>query len=386
MKTVLFFMNNDNPAVSRLAVRGLSRYAKMRKWNVDAFVRTDVRREKKRLREVLRDLRPDGIVSSYTEGVQEVLPAGFPVAWLDVLPAKVPSGEPLVSHDSSRAVTLAVEELIRLGRTHFAAVGFQRSLPWSQKRIEAFRRAVRRSVRQATVSVFEPLSPPWEKVGFRREVVPWLRKLPKPCALFAVCDRVAVNVLSAAASLGLNVPDDLAVVGVDNDEELCQLASPTLTSVVSDWEKGGFLVGEALDRRMQDGHAPPLRATFGDLGIVRRASTSLGSSRVDPRIVEASVFIREHACEGIGVADVVSRMGCSRSLAELRYLQATGHSIFEEIRDTQFSQVLVLLARRDVPIGVIADMCGWKSPLSLRRYFEKRTKMTLGEWRRQNLG
>ena len=120
------------------------------------------------------------------------------------------------------------------------------------------------------------------------------------------------------------------------------------------------------------------------LGIIRRASTTPGTLRVDSRVAEASVFIREHACEGIGVDDVVRRMGCSRRLAMMRYLEATGRSIFAEIREAQFEQALVLLSRRDIQLGAIADRCGWKSPTAFRTYFEKRLGMTLREWRNRN--
>lgn len=144
------------------------------------------------------------------------------------------------------------------------------------------------------------------------------------------------------------------------------------------------MVGQALDHRMDNLTSLPVRETFGELGIVRRTSSCPGITRVDPRVADASLYIREHACEGVGVVDVVRRMGCSRRLAELRYLETTGRSIFAEIREAQFAKVLVLLAKRDVQVGAIADMCGWKSSMALRSYFEKRMNMTMREWRRLN--
>lgn len=386
MTNVFCFLDNDNQFVSRLVVRGLARYAKTRNWNVEFLFRTEVRRERHRLNDLVRHCRPDGIVAAYTEGLRDVLPSDLPVVWMDVLATSIRDSDSLVSHDSSRSAELAADELVRLKMPHYAAVGFCAGMPWSGKRIADFSSAVRRHHPQAEVSVWSPARPPDEKGSFRRLVVPWLRDLPKPCGVFAVCDRVAVNVLSAAVSLGLSVPDDLAVVGVDNDEDLCLASTPTLTSVATDWERGGFLSGEALERKMRNAHSAPVRLTFGDIGIIRRRSTTPDARRVDPRIVEASVFIREHACEGISVADVVRHIGCSRSLAELRYLQTTGHSISEEIREARLSRALVLLAQRDIPIRVISDMCGWKSPMSLRRCFEAKEHMTLNEWRRRALG
>lgn len=106
---------------------------------------------------------------------------------------------------------------------------------------------------------------------------------------------------------------------------------------------------------MRNACSAPMRLTFGDIGIIRRRSTTPDARRVDPRIVEACVFIREHACS-------------------------------EEIREARLSRALVLLAQRDIPIRVISDMCGWKSPMSLRRCFEAKEHMTLNEWRRRALG
>lgn len=147
---------------------------------------------------------------------------------------------------------------------------------------------------------------------------------------------------------------------------------------------GRRVCGEVLDQRMRHPDAPPLRKSFGELGVIRRASTSPSTIRVDPRVANASLYIREHACEGIGVDDVVRRMGCSRRLAMMKYLAATGRSIFAEIREAQFEQVLVLLSRREIQIGALADQCGWKSPTALRAYFEKRLGMTMREWRARN--
>lgn len=223
-----------------------------------------------------------------------------------------------------------------------------------------------------------------EKVACLRQIEPWLKRVPKPCGIFAVCDWIGADVISAAIHLGLRIPEDVAVVGVDNDEDICQMTTPPLTSIATDWEKGGFMCGEVLDHRMRNPDAPPMRKAFGELGVIRRASTSPSTIRVDPRVANASRYIREHACEGIGVDDVVRHMGCSRRLAMMKYLAATGRSIFAEIREAQFEKVLVLLSRRDIQIGALADRCGWKSPTALRSYFEKRLGMTMREWRARN--
>lgn len=198
MTNVFCFLDNDNQFVSRLVVRGLARYAKTRNWNVEFLFRTEVRRERHRLNDLVRHCRPDGIVAAYTEGLRDVLLSDLPVVWMDVLATSIRDSDSLVSHDSSRSAELAADELVRLKMPHYAAVGFRAGMLWAGKRIADFSSAVRRHHPQAAVSVWSPARPPDEKGSFRRLVVPWLRDLPKPCGVFAVCDRVAVNVLSAA--------------------------------------------------------------------------------------------------------------------------------------------------------------------------------------------
>lgn len=383
MKTVLVFAMNDNPWVMRMWLRGLSRYAKTAKWRLEIVTRTDLRAERKRIREMVRYFNPSGMISSYTEGIVGNFPKELPVAWMDVSKDDISDSDPLISHSGCMTATEALKELKRLKLKNFAVVGDRPGLPWSEERIRAFREQFSAGV--DIVHVFRLPAPSTDRVRCQTKLRPWLNRLPKPCGIFAVSDRVAANVLSAAVSECIAIPDELAVVGVDNDEDICLMSTPTLTSIATDWEKGGFMVGEALDRRMDNLTTLPVRETFGELGIVRRTSSCPGITRVDPRVADASLYIREHACEGIGVVDVVRRMGCSRRLAELRYLETTGRSIFAEIREAQFAKVLVLLAKRDVQVRAIADMCGWKSAMALRSYFEKRMNMTMREWRNRNV-
>ena len=384
MKTVLVFVLNENPEIVRLWLRGFSRYAKGAKWLVEVVPHIGgLRLERRRLMDMIRYFKPCGIVSSYFEGLSGHIPSDIPVVWMDSAKRDVPPGDARVMHDGSSIAALAFKEFAPLGLRHFAAVGERPDHIWSNDRIEDFRRLVRRQ--GATFDVLRPPHPPLDKVACQRAIEPWLVRLPLPCGVLAVCDRVAANVISAAHRLKLKISQDLAVVSVDNDEQICLMMDPPLTSIATDWEKGGYLAGEILERQMLNPNVRGLEASFGELGIMRRSSSSLHANHVDARVAEASIYIREHACEGIGVEDVVRQMGCSRRLAELRYLEATGHSIFSEIREAQFARALILLSRRDIQLKAIADRCGWKSSMALRTYFEKRMRMTMREWRQKNV-
>ena len=383
-RTILIINRAGNPFVSRMWLRGVARYARTTNWQIETVtVLFDDEVEQRKVRESIRLYRPDGVISATVGGLTNGVLAKIPHVWMDAPAARISAGDSLIWHDGAATGEMAAQEFHRLGFRHCAAIGERPNRTWSKLRIESFARQVRRQ--GGTLCKMSLREEPTDKVKSLAAIEPWLRKVPTPCGLFAVNDQIASVILSAARRIGLRVPEDLAVIGVDNDEDICTLSSPPLSSFATDWEKGGFMVAEALDRLMDNPMAGPIRASFGELGLIRRASSSHSPTRVDPRVAEASAYIRKHACEGIGVDDVVRQMGCSRSLAMMRYLKATGRSIFAEIREAQFAQVLVLLSRRDIQIGAIADRCGWKSPVALRTYFEKRLGMTMREWRTRNV-
>lgn len=364
-------------------MKGFVRYAKAVDWRLVSLVCDGDAKQRHRVREMLKFLRPDGIVSTTFEHLTDVL-APYPHVWLDAPPEGIPPGDALVVHEGEPIGRLAAEELKRLDLRHFAAIGTQACYPWSERRIDSFARALESS--GATAPAVLRLSVPIvREMAMLREIDAWLKTLPKPVGLFAVNDRIAASVVTVANRQGLRIPDDLAIIGVDNDEDICNMTTPPLSSIATDWEQGGFLAGEMLATLLRNPETKRSPRSFGVLGVIRRTSTSPSKTSGDSRVAKASAYIREHACEGIGVEDVVRQMGCSRRLAMQRYLEVTGRSIFAEIRETQFAQVLVLLAQRDLQLGAIADRCGWKSSTALRTYFEKRTGKTLREWRSEHV-
>jgi len=368
-----------NPAVTRLWQQGFGRYARTAGWSVVTEKYAGLPHQKRKLMSLIRWLRPQGIVSSCHERISDGSLDGIPHVWLDAPETGVPAGDSLIAHDSSKIAEIAAKELESLGFGQYAVVGDDPKLPWSRRRTEVFVRCMKRCGRSVLVTNLS--APPFETLANLRHIERWLKTLPVPCGIFAVHDRIAALVMTAAHRLGLRIPWDLALVGVDNNEDICSFTTPPLTSIAMDWDEGGYMLASALEAAMRGRDAKPIRQTFGVLGIVRRASTASAASCVDARVTDARAYIREHACEGIGVDDVVRQMGCSRRLATMRYLEATGHSIHAEIREARLANVLVLLARRDVQIGAIADRCGWNSATALRAYFAKRLGMTMNRWR-----
>lgn len=382
-KTILLLTYGENQSVSKAWLKGFLRYARTLNWRIETASYSGELKDRDRIVRTVRFFHPDGIVSAVCDkGLAREAIGDIPCVWMDAPAAFVPKRDSLVSHDATGEVRLASQELLSLKFDHYAVVGDQRVRDWSTKRITQFREIMRRE--RYAVQTLRLSHPAVDRMEGIAQIENWLAKQPTPCGIFAVNDGIASLVVSAAGRLGRRIPEDVAVIGIDNDEDICLVTTPPLTSVATDWERGGYLAAEAMEARLNNPKMAAQRISFGAIGIVRRATTSLSRTRIDPRVAKACQFIREHACEGIGVDDVARAMACSRRLAMMRFLETTGHSIFAAIRDAQFSQVMLLISRRDVQLSAIADMCGWKSPTALRTYFAKRMGMTMRTWRQRN--
>ena len=171
---------------------------------------------------------------------------------------------------------------------------------------------------------------------------------------------------------------------MDNDELLCENSVPTLTSIQPDFKEAGRLAADLLADLIRNPRLPPRRLTFGSLGLYRRQSTRIVNSN-DSRIIRAVERIRRDACSGLTAADVLAEIGLSRRLAEKRFRAATGRSILGEIQDVRFAKVVQLLRETELPIGQLAGLCGWESDSYLKRFFKKRTGLTLREGRAQRI-
>lgn len=207
-----------------------------------------------------------------------------------------------------------------------------------------------------------------------------MRDLPKPCALFATVDHRAKHVLDIAAEIGVKVPDELAVIGVDNDDMICEFTSPSLTSINLDFEQNGFLAAKALEKLMRGDENVADSLSFGVLGIVERLSTSdqSGTARIVSRARE---FIRLNAASDISVDDVARVVGCSPRLLQQRFHDILGHSPIAEVRNARLDLAAKLLRGTQTPIDRIGDLCGFKTLSNFKAAFKSRFGMSMSAYR-----
>ena len=218
-----------------------------------------------------------------------------------------------------------------------------------------------------------------------------LSKLDRPIGVFAANDDTGFDVLEHCHAHRWRVPEDVLVLGINNDTLICENCRPRLSSIQPDFEQEGFLAAQSLDEmirgcvpgRTSSGRHPsahPNTLYVGVKEIVRRESTAEVSN--SGKLVQKAVaYIRKNALKGIGVEDVVKHLGCSRRLADLRFRELQGTTIGESIIETRLSEVRRLLTTTRESIDSIALACGYENPNYLKSLFKKRFGLTMRDFR-----
>lgn len=215
----------------------------------------------------------------------------------------------------------------------------------------------------------------------------WVASLSKPAAVFAACDRRAIEVFNACYRQGINVPGQVAILGVDNDELYCESSFVAISSIEKDDSRLGYLAARRLSGLLLRGAkrrtgAKPVVISHRFAKVVTRESTAHLAPAVH-LVNRAQAFIRENALRGIGVEDVVRDLGVSRRLADLRFRELAGKTMHEAIVEVRLAEVKRLLAQTDRPMADIARMTGFGSPNNLKKAFKGAVGQTMTEFRRQ---
>ncbi len=293
---------------------------------------------------------------------------------------------PSVRTDDEAATGLAWEHLRERGFRHFAFCGFH-GADYSDIRGDQFaRRAAEAGLR---CHVFVDPQPAQDTSTLKHEekgltdgdrVAQWIKQLPKPIGLMACNDIRGQQVLNACRAIGVAVPDEVAVIGVDNDEVLCELADPPLSSVVANTERIGYEAAALLDRMMAGSKPPAQPLVIGPLGIVTRRSTDVLA--IEDRHIAAAVrFIRERACDGVDVSDLLKVVPLSRSTLERRFAKALNRSPKDEILRVRLNRAKELLSETDFPLSLVAEKIGLEHGEYLSVIFKKKTGLTPARFR-----
>ena len=309
---------------------------------------------------------------------------GIPVVYLDAHHsdiARMDGRIGCVEHDPNATARIAAKELLSGDCASYAFIPNFFAVPWSREREAAFRETLALNGKEPVSFQFKRKTE--DMTRWHIDLCDFLKRLPKPCGVFAANDYVGESVLVACTDIGLSVPGDVAVVGVDNYDIVCENTTPTLSSVAPDFTGAGRMSVELLGKLIHSRKNILEVRTFGVLGLVRRAS-SVRLRRSYPGIAQALETIRTRACEGVSSRQVLSCMKCSRRLAEIYFRLATGQSPLEAIHARRFERACELLSATDSSVEAIANMCGYGSAVFLQKLFRRRTGLTPSEWRARN--
>ena len=251
---------------------------------------------------------------------------------------------------------------------------------WSRLRGEGFSKEIER--RGRTVEIFQSDTGA-DHITRRGQLAKWLRRLVKPTAVLAADDGVAQEVLQACASARLSAPDEVAVLGIDDEEFICENVTPRLSSIRPDFVQAGKTAAAALEKMMHGKVAAQPATTImihGENEVIRRASTPSETSS-GPLVQKALAFIERNVRRGIGVRDVQAHLKVSRSLLDLRFREVRGGSVLSVIQSARLAELKRLLRETDDPIESITRRLGWTSPNYPKNLFKKRFGMSMRDWR-----
>ncbi len=296
-----------------------------------------------------------------------------------------PIGElPMVALDDYRVGGMVAQDLINRGFRELAMVGVF-GQDWSNLRRDGFlptARAAGCRIHTYEIRLKPPLRPlSFNRIGLDPALRRWLEKLPKPAAVFAANDLCAREIVQICNSTGIRVPEQLAVMGVDNDEFICQMTDPELSSVDIPWQKIGYQAATVLDEIMRTGKPTSGQIFVPPSHVVTRQSTDSVAAG-DPAVAAALRFIYHHAHEGINVTHVLQSVLVARRRLERRFFKELGRTPLQEIHRVRLERAKRLLAETDLSIDAIGLRCGIpQSRLSV--VFHKATGLTPTQWRRR---
>jgi LacI family transcriptional regulator len=323
----------------------------------------------------------DGIIARIeTPAVADaVRRLGLPA--IDLSAARLIPSLPWVETDDDAIARLAADHFLERGFRRLAYCGDPR-FNWSRWRCARFRQLAEDA--GATCRLYGAEDAPlasWQAEHSR--LVRWVRSLPRPVGILACYDIKAQQLLDACRDAHLAVPEEVAVLGVDNDPVLCELCDPPLSSVIPDTRRTGHVAAELLDRWMAGESVPPEAHRIGPLGVHTRQSTDVLA--IDDKDVAATVrLIREHACEGITVDWLLRKIPLSRRVLERRFTGYVGRSPHAEILKVRLGRVKQLLMETDVSVEAIARLAGFDHPEYLSVAFKREVGVRPGEYRRQH--
>ena len=324
---------------------------------------------KKKVTDRLSTGQVDGIIMREPERIEEIIRRKIPGICAPVTKRTI-EGFINIIIDNDAVGTLGAEHLLQCGFRHFAYCGLE-DIYWSAKRGEAFQRRITEA--GCACHIYRPLKAKDMQALWEKEeplLVAWLQSLPKPVGIMACNDDRSQHVLDACHVARIHVPGEVAILGVDDDEFICRLANPALSSICLNAEKLGYRAAQLLDRVMAGEACHETTIEGLPTHVVARSSTDILLVE-DREVSEAIRFIRRHADRPLQVDDVAEAVALSRRSLQQRFSKAIGRSMHSQILRERVNRITQLLVETDLTVAQIAEKMCFSSPKQLDRVFTR---------------
>jgi len=289
---------------------------------------------------------------------------------------------PNISGDYIKSGELAADYFLSKGHKNFAFYGTHDTV-WSREREKGFHAHL--NAHGYEISAYAPNTVKSHNFWYYTPspLQDWLVSLPKPVAIFTCDDNSAEHLLESCKLAGLHIPEEVAILGTDNDEIICQYANPPLSSIQQEEENGGYHSAELMARMIREKQIIKEDIILKPLRIITRRSTETLALE-DPYVKKTLIYITENLDKPMQVADLVKIVPLSRRALEKRFFNAIGRSMYQEIQRLRMEKVVSLLLDTDLTVNEISMLCGFPDSKNLSRLFTSIYHMTPIKFRKTN--
>ncbi|AQT69046.1 Xylose operon regulatory protein [Anaerohalosphaera lusitana] len=324
----------------------------------------------------------DGIIA-HTDDAQTLLPAidlGIPMIVQGI--KDVCQNLPTIIADDTAVGKMAAEHFLDRNFKNFAFCGFD-EMYWSQLRKQGFGDAVQEAGYDLHAFAHPQANDKRWQENEQALLVEWLEALPKPVGIFACNDDRSQDIAEACMLAGLNVPQDAAILGVDNDELICELSEFPLSSIALSTEKAGYMAAELLNKMLSGDRIDNAQITIDPLYVVTRRSTDIFAMD-DKEVATAARLIKESLHDTIAINDIADQVALSRRAIELRFRREMGCTINNYIQKERVARIKDLLLQTDWTVSQIAEKTGFSSATYMVQVFHKHMKETPLNYRKRH--
>ncbi len=382
---VIVLINTDT-VYGRQLILGISDYSKDHKgWTFFRANETSLYADPQNLNldchiSLLQKWGADGLIAVLPAQIAKKISSQIPIVCIPIRNEAYDDVPRIISDDMAIG-EMAADKLLQLGYRNFAYCGYDAI--WLRERAKAFHQKLSAHGYTALFhwENYERAYRKWEGEYSRLQTLSrWLKTLPKPVGVMAGFDELGHEVIKAGALAGLSIPEELGVIGVDNDEFFCEMCQPPLTSVVLNTRRAGYDAASLLDRLMKGRSVTKSTVVVKPLYVEERPSTDILAGG-DNDVAEAMRYIRMNITREVSVSDVVNAVSVSRRLLYRKFTAVFGCAIGYKIRQMRIEQIQKMLVTTDLSISQIAERLGFSDSTHISRYFQQSLRIRPSAYR-----